>query len=100
MQYPFLKNAGIRTSSSRTKTSVERALQEQLAAEQVRSAGLIEQVDQLKSKTEKIEREFEEFKKQQRESTISSMSISCSSALVTLSLLDVVNMCGLFAGLM
>ena len=63
----FLKNASIRTSSSRTKTSVERALQEQLAAEQVRSAGLIEQVDQLKRKTKKIEREFEEFKKQQRE---------------------------------
>ena len=42
-------------------------LWEQLVAEQESSANLIEQVDELKRKTEKTEREFEEFKIQQQE---------------------------------
>ena len=37
-------------------------LREQLVAEQESSANLIEQVDEMKRKTEKTEREFEEFK--------------------------------------
>ena len=41
-------------------------LQEQLVAEQESFANLIEQVDELKRKTEKIERESEEFKIQQQ----------------------------------
>ena len=49
----FLKNAGIPSSSARTETSAERMLQEQLVAEQESSANLIEQVDELKRKTEK-----------------------------------------------
>ena len=52
-----LKNVGIRTSCSR--------LQEWLAAQLENSAGLIEQVDQLKRKAKNTDREFEEFKKQQ-----------------------------------
>jgi hypothetical protein len=40
-------------------------LREQLAAEQESSAALIDQVDELKSKTKKTEREFEEYKKRQ-----------------------------------
>ena len=39
----------------------------QLVAEQESSANLIEQVDELKRKAEKTEREFEEFKIQQQE---------------------------------
>ena len=61
----FLKNAGIPTSSARTEASAERMLLEQFVAEQESSANLIEQVDKLKRKTKKTEREFEEFKIQQ-----------------------------------
>ena len=63
----FLKNAGIYTSSTRAETLVERTLWEQHAAEQESSATLVDQVDELKSKTEKTEREFEQYKKQQQE---------------------------------
>ena len=42
-------------------------LWEQLVAEQESSANLIEQVDELKRKTEKTERELEEYKKRQQE---------------------------------
>ena len=42
-------------------------LWEQLVAEQESSANLIEQVDELKRKIEKTEREFEEFKVHQQE---------------------------------
>ena len=42
-------------------------LREQLVAEQESFANLIEQVDELKRKTEKTKREFEEFKIQQQE---------------------------------
>jgi len=40
-------------------------LREQLVAEQESSTALINQVDELKRKTEKTKREFEEFKIQQ-----------------------------------
>ena len=63
----FLKNAGIQTSSTRTETWVERMLQEQLVVEHESSATLIDQVDELKRKTEKTERELEEYKKWQQE---------------------------------
>ena len=57
---PFsLNNVGIRTSYSR--------LLERLAAHQESSAVLAKQVDQLKRKAEKTDREFEKFKKQQQE---------------------------------
>jgi phage shock protein A len=42
-------------------------LREQLAAEQESSAALVDQVDELKRKTEKTERELEEYKKRQQE---------------------------------
>ena len=42
-------------------------LREQLAAEKESSATLVDQVDDLKRKTEKIERELEEYKKWQQE---------------------------------
>ena len=42
-------------------------LREQLVAKQKSFTNLIEQVDELKRKTEKTEREFEEFKIQQQE---------------------------------
>ena len=42
-------------------------LREHLVVEQKSSANLIEQVDELKRKTEKTESEFEEFKIQQQE---------------------------------
>ena len=42
-------------------------LREQLAAEKESSATLVDQVDDLKRKTEKIERELEEYKKRQQE---------------------------------
>ena len=61
-QHPFLKNASIPTSSARTETTTERMLGEQLIAEQESFANLIEQVDELKRKTENTTREFEEFK--------------------------------------
>ena len=38
-------------------------LQEQLTAEQESSVALIDQVDELKRKTEKTERELDEYKK-------------------------------------
>jgi hypothetical protein len=64
-------------------------------------------VDELKTKIEKTEREFEEFKRQQQEEyIINYVRISCISALllVTLSLqlreLDAANICGLVCGLM
>ena len=63
----FLKNASILTSFARTETSAERMLWEQLVTEQESSANLVEQVDELKKKTKKTEREFEEFKIQQQE---------------------------------
>ena len=63
----FLKNAGIQTSSTRTETSAERILWEQLAVEQESSATLVDQVDELKRKTEKTERELDEYKKRQQE---------------------------------
>ena len=47
----FFKNAGIQTSSTRTETSAERMLWEQLVAEQESSVALIDQVDELKRKT-------------------------------------------------
>ena len=59
----FLKNVGIQTSSTRTETSKERMLQEQLAAEQESYVALVDQVDELKRKIEKTERELEEYKK-------------------------------------
>ena len=63
----FLKNAGIQTSSTRTETSKDRMLREHLAAEQGSSAALVDQVDEPKRKTKKIERELVEYKKQQQE---------------------------------
>ena len=48
----FLKNVGIQTSSTRTETSTERMLREQLAAEQESSAALVDQVDELKDRKE------------------------------------------------
>jgi hypothetical protein len=63
-QQPFLKNAGIQTSSTRAETSAERMLREQLGVEQKSSIVLVNQVDELKRKTEKIERELEEYKKE------------------------------------
>ena len=63
----FLKNVGIQTSFTRTETSVETMLREQLAAEQESSAVLIDQVDELKRKTDKTKRELEEYKKWQQE---------------------------------
>ena len=59
----FWKNAGILRSSTRVETSVEMILQEQLAGEQESTTALAALVDELKRKTEKSEREFEEFKK-------------------------------------
>ena len=63
----FLKNVGIQTSSTRIETSAERMLRERLIAEQESSANLVEQVDELKRKIEKTEREFDMFKIQQQE---------------------------------
>ena len=63
----FLKNVGIQTSSTRTETLAERMLREQLAAELESSAALVNQVDELKRKTENTERELEEYKKRQQE---------------------------------
>jgi hypothetical protein len=62
-----LKNASIRISSTRAETSTEITLREQLVVEQESYAALVELVDELKGKTEKFEREFEEFKKRQQE---------------------------------
>ena len=63
----FLKNAGIQTSSTRIETSAKRMLWEQLAIKQESSAALVNQVDELQRKTEKTERELEEYKKWQQE---------------------------------
>jgi hypothetical protein len=60
----FWKNVGVWTSST---TSAKRMLREQLVADQESFAALAEQVDELKRKTEKTEREFEEFKRQRQE---------------------------------
>jgi hypothetical protein len=60
-----LKNASISTSSTRAETSAEITLQEQLAGEQESSTTLVKLVDELKRKTEKSTRKFEEFKKWQ-----------------------------------
>ena len=57
-------DGGIQTSCYKTETSLERVLREWLAVEQEISAGLTEQVDQLKRTMENTEREFKEFKKQ------------------------------------
>ena len=59
----FLKNAGIQTSSTRTETTVERMLSEQLATEKESSTALVDQVDELKRKIEKTKRELKEYKK-------------------------------------
>jgi uncharacterized protein YlxW (UPF0749 family) len=58
----FLKNVGIPSSSTRTETSAEKMLWEQLVVEQKSFTNLVEQVDELNRKTKKTEREFEEFK--------------------------------------
>jgi ribonuclease HI len=58
--------AGIPTSSTRVETSVKITLREQLASEQESFATLVKLVDELKTKTKKSEREFEEFKKHQQ----------------------------------
>ena len=63
----FLKNAGILRSSTRAETSMEMTLREQLASGQESTSELIELVDKLKVRTEKAERELEEFKQQQQE---------------------------------
>ena len=63
----FLKNVGILRSSTRAETSVEMTLWEQLAGEQESTSELVELVDELKVRTEKAERELEEFKQQQQE---------------------------------
>ena len=48
----FLKNAGIQTSSTRTEISAERMLREQLVAKQESFAALVDQVNELKRKTD------------------------------------------------
>ena len=53
------------SSTTRTETSAERMLWEQLAAEQESPATLIDQVDELKRNIEKTKRELEEYKKRQ-----------------------------------
>ena len=98
----FWKNAGNQISSTRTETSVERMFQEYLAAEWKSFATLVDQVDELKRKTEKTKRET---RNDNRRSTTISMSYAHASALlVILSLqllrLDAVNICGLMCGLM
>ena len=62
-----MKNASILRSSTRAETSVEMTLREQLAGEQESTSELIELVNELKVRTEKAERELEEFKQQQQE---------------------------------
>jgi hypothetical protein len=44
---------------------VKRTLRKQLVAEQESSTALVDQVDKLKRKTEKIKRELDEYKKWQ-----------------------------------
>ena len=63
----FLKNVGILRISTRAETSTEMTLWKQLAGEQESISELIELVDELKVRTEKAERELEEFKQQQQE---------------------------------
>ena len=81
-------------------------LREQLVAEQESSADLIEQVDELKRKTEKTETGLRSLRYSNRRSTISYMRISCVSALLLVTLshqlcwLDTVNICGLMCVLM
>jgi hypothetical protein len=50
----FFKNASIQTSSTRTETSAKRMLQEQLVVEQKSFVVLVNQVDELKRKTERL----------------------------------------------
>ncbi|XP_062184572.1 uncharacterized protein LOC133888372 [Phragmites australis] len=63
----FLKNSGLQTSSTKSVTSTERALREELAAENQSSAVLHEEVDTLKKAQladealAKTQREFMEF---------------------------------------
>jgi hypothetical protein len=64
VEKPFLKNVGIQTSSTIAETSAERMLREQLGVEQESFIVLVNQVDELKRKTKKIERELEKYKKQ------------------------------------
>ena len=66
-QKSFLKNADILRSFTRAETSVTMTLREQLAGEQESTSKLVELVDELKVRTEKAERELEEFKQQQQE---------------------------------
>ncbi|XP_066348306.1 uncharacterized protein [Miscanthus floridulus] len=68
----ILKNVGIPTSSTKTKTSTESVLQQELASEKQGSADLRQEVEELKKKLDVVEqawaktqRELEEFKKQQ-----------------------------------
>jgi hypothetical protein len=61
----FFKNAGIMRSSTRAETSAEMTLPEQLTGEQKSTSELVELVDELKVRTEKAERELEEFKQHQ-----------------------------------
>ena len=68
----ILKNVGIPTSSTKTKTSTESVLQQELAAEKQGSADLRQEVEELKKKLDVVEqawaktqRELEEFKQQQ-----------------------------------
>ena len=62
-----MKNAGILRSSTRAETSAKIMVQDQLASEQESFTTLVELVDEMKRKTEKSKREFEEFKKWQQE---------------------------------
>ena len=80
-------------------------LQEQLAAEQESSTALVDQVDELKRKTEKTERELEKCKKRQLEeyNNLHELCKRFSSSDNSQSLLlrlDAVNICGLMCGLM
>jgi hypothetical protein len=59
----IFKNAGIQTSSTRIETSTKRMLRKQLVVEQESFTALVNQVDELKRKTEKTKRDFEEYKK-------------------------------------
>ena len=62
-----MKNASILRSSTRAEASAEMTLWEQIAGEQESTSELIELVDELKVRTEKVKRELEEFKQQQQE---------------------------------
>jgi midasin (ATPase involved in ribosome maturation) len=80
-------------------------LWEYLLVEQESSTNLVEQVDKLKRKTKKTEREFEEFKIQQQEeyNRLYEDIMRFSSSSVTLNRqlcwFDAVNICRLMCGL-